>query len=55
MSTVRMAVKSADRSAPRCSDWLRATMDLATPSSTPWVLFTVSDISVYQSWGACWA
>ena len=48
-------MNSADRSAPRCRTWVRATMFPATPSSTRCILSMVSDIAVYHCPGAFFA
>ena len=48
IAAVRMAMNSADRSAPRCRTWARATMFPATPSSTVCIRSIVSDIDLYH-------
>ena len=48
MTTVRRAMKTADSAAPRCSTWARATIFLATSSSTVCILSMLSDIAPYH-------
>ena len=52
MTVVTTALNSADCSASRRSTWLRATMFLATSSSTACILSILSDIAEYQRAGA---